>query len=564
MALNPYDISSIYSDMELDLVKSMKQNMKLHESEELKEGFKWEQWQKTKLREIKKFQKRNKGIIKDYQKIIDGETDKLLKSSFKNGSKRSENFISKTLNKVSSKFKNMFEPKEKSFFKINEDKVFSLIKSVKGDLHNANHAALRKMDDIYRQTIFKSQMYVVNGAMTVNQAVDMATKDFLDKGINCITYKNGRKVNISSYAEMSIRTANQRVTLMGEGIKRDEYGVHTVITSNHTNTCPLCLPWQGRVLIDDVYSKGSSKEGRYPLLSEAMAIGFLHPNCRHHPTTFFPGINEIPKPLTEEEKQDALKKYNAEQKQREIERNIRKWKRIEAGNLDIVNIEDAHKKLELYQNQMKEHLLKHSYLRRDSWREKLRNDDIISTSKYLDSRNNKLKQVLSKELEKLTNDEKEVIRYYTGFGANKINSALTTGKGMEALRDKIDVLDKALAKGVINENIIVYRKTIPEYLGIFPKGYKVTDLDMIFVKNRVIEAKSFTSTSLNDFDYQGRNVFIRMKVSKGYKGALYIKNVAIDKYKYQEEVLFSRDLKYIIDDVKIDNNKYYLDAEVIE
>ncbi|MBY2477618.1 EndoU domain-containing protein [Clostridioides difficile] len=376
MALNPYDISSIYSDMELDLVKSMKRNMKLHESEELKEGFKWEQWQKTKLREIKKFQKRNKVIIKDYQKIIDGETDKLLKSSFKNGSKRSENFISKTLNKVSSKFKNMFEPKEKSFFKINEDKVFSLIKSVKGDLHNANHAALRKMNDVYRQTIFKSQMYVVNGAMTVNQAVDMATKDFLDKGINCITYKNGRKVNISSYAEMSIRTANQRVTLMGEGIKRDEYGVHTVITSNHTNTCPLCLPWQGRVLIDDVYSKGSSKEGRYPLLSEAMAIGFLHPNCRHHPTTFFPGINEIPKPLTEEEKQDALERYNAEQKQREIERNIRKWKRIEAGSTDLTNIAKASNNLHKYELEMSNHLNEYSYLRRDNWREKIRRDEV--------------------------------------------------------------------------------------------------------------------------------------------------------------------------------------------
>ncbi|HBF5147635.1 TPA: EndoU domain-containing protein [Clostridioides difficile] len=376
MTLNPYDIASIYNDMELDLVKSMKQNMKLHESEELKEGFKWEQWQKTKLREIKKFQKRNKGIIKDYQKIVDGETDKLLKSSFKNGSKRSENFISKTLNKVSSKFKNMFEPKEKSFFKINENKVFSLIKSVKGDLHNANHAALRKMDDVYRQTIFKSQMYVVNGAMTVNQAVDMATKDFLDKGINCITYKNGRKVNISSYAEMSIRTANQRVTLMGEGIKRDEYGVHTVITSNHTNTCPLCLPWQGRVLIDDVYSKGSSKEGRYPLLSEAMSLGFLHPNCRHHLTTFFPDINKIPKPLTEEEKQDALERYNAEQKQREIERNIRKWKRIEAGSTDLTNIAKASNNLHKYELEMSNHLNEYSYLRRDNWREKIRKDEV--------------------------------------------------------------------------------------------------------------------------------------------------------------------------------------------
>ena len=55
------------------------------------------------------------------------------------------------------------------------------------------------------------------GAKTLDQAVDMATKEFLDAGINCIEYKNGRRVNIASYAEMALRTASQRAVLLGEG-----------------------------------------------------------------------------------------------------------------------------------------------------------------------------------------------------------------------------------------------------------------------------------------------------------------------------------------------------------
>ena len=184
MPLSPYDISSIYAEMEIDLAKSMKRNLKGHEIEEIKEGFKWEQWQKAKLRDIKKFQKRNKKIIKKYQSLIDGEVDTLFDDTYKSSTEKSEGFFARLKGKIKGIFSR--EPQEEDFFKANEDKVFNLIKSVKGDLHNANSAALRQMDDVYRKTLFKANMYVANGASTVNQAVDMATKDFLLQGIRCI------------------------------------------------------------------------------------------------------------------------------------------------------------------------------------------------------------------------------------------------------------------------------------------------------------------------------------------------------------------------------------------
>ena len=417
MPLSPYDISSIYAEMEIDLAKSMKRNLKGHEIEEIKESFKWEQWQKAKLRDIKKFQKRNKKIIKKYQKLIDGEVETLFDNTYKSSSEKSESLFTRLKGKIKGIFSR--EPQEEDFFKANEDKVFNLIKSVKGNLHNANSAALRQMDDVYRKTLFKANMYVANGASTVNQAVDMATKDFLSQGIRCIEYKNGRRVDIASYSEMAIRTANQRVTLMADGAVRDKHGIHTVLAPAHGNTCPLCLAWQGKVLIDDVYSSGKAREGKYPLLSTAMKEGFLHPNCRHHPTTFIPGINSMPKEQTEEEKQEALNKYNAEQKQRYYERKIRKYKRLEAGSCDERNSEKYKQKVSEYQLELQKHLSENKFLRRDTWREKLRDHSLSKNTipAYLRIKNKERisksdLEIIEKDLNKLPAKHKETLKEY--------------------------------------------------------------------------------------------------------------------------------------------------------
>ena len=204
--------------------------------------------------------------------------------------------------------------------------------AVQNDLEKAEAAVLRRMDDVYRQTVYSEQIKLAAGGKTLDQAIDEATKQFLKKGIDCIEYKNGHRVNIASYAEMALRTASHRATLLGEGKKRDELGIHTVVVSAHANTCPLCAPWQGKVLVDDVFSSGTKEEASrlgYPLLSEAIEAGLLHPNCRHTIATYSPwGLHRSRRSRTREKAQET---YEAEQKQRAIERRIKKLKRISEG-----------------------------------------------------------------------------------------------------------------------------------------------------------------------------------------------------------------------------------------
>lgn len=217
--------------------------------------------------------------------------------------------------------------------------------SVQNNLQRAEAAVLRRMDDVYRRTVYSEQIKLAAGGKTLDRAIDEATKQFLQKGIDCIEYKNGHRVNIASYAEMALRTASHRATLLGEGKKRDELGIHTVVVSAHANTCPLCAPWQGKVLVDDVFSSGTKEEAArlgYPLLSEAIKAGLLHPNCRHTIATYFPGITPIPAIPDEKKAQET---YEAEQKQRAIERRIKKWKRIAEGTMDAKNRTYAQQKI---------------------------------------------------------------------------------------------------------------------------------------------------------------------------------------------------------------------------
>ena len=78
-----YDIREIFEQMELDLISSMHRAFYFHKREEAKEGFSWEQWQKSKLRSIEKYRKRNKKIVNSYSKPIQETINRELKGGFK-------------------------------------------------------------------------------------------------------------------------------------------------------------------------------------------------------------------------------------------------------------------------------------------------------------------------------------------------------------------------------------------------------------------------------------------------------------------------------------------------
>lgn len=473
--MKDYDLRQIFTQIELDLIKSMNHTLKHHQEDEQNEGFKWEQWQKAKLRNIEQFRRNNQKIIDKYSNSIQNAIKDTLNESFSSGQNRVTKIINRIRNllhkdkseatfELPEEHKPLVEPeKETAFFGVNEKKLKALIDTTTNDLKNGQSAMLRKAEDVYRQTIFKTNVYLQSGAKTLYQAVDMVTKDFLDKGFNCIQYKNGNRVNIASYAEMALRTANQRATFMGEGQKRNEWGIHLVVVSAHANTCKLCLPWQGKILIDDVYSNGTKADGDYPLLSEAMKKGFLHPNCRHTLATYFKGITQLPKVPDE----DTINtNYASEQKQRYMERQIRMYKRIEAGELDKDNEKKASDKVMEWQNTLNHHLKDNPQLRRDYEREKAR---VKSTTGKNSEGLNELKNTLTKDNIKVNAPTKHLIERAVERGVDKesiedsLKNPLKIGNikvDKEGRKSKVYIGEKStVAINPDNGNIITVYKT---------------------------------------------------------------------------------------------------------
>lgn len=324
------EIAQIYRDMELYLIESMQRNLARHLAEEADAGLRYPQWQAEKLKELKRYQRENRQIISSRTRGLSDRVSEHMKAELRQGSKHELKRYKKALGKGYKSAKAM----RKSFFKVNDRKISGMINALQNDLGAANTAVLRMMNDTYRQTIFRAGMYASNGVMTETQAYDMAVKDFLERGINCIEYRDGRRVNIADYTSMAVRTANQRAYMVGEGEFRKSIGETLVIISHHTTACKLCRPFERKVLIDDVYSGGKPGDGDYMLLSEAMKLGLFHPRCRHGLGTYYPELEDINRYNNEENDVSDYGRYN----RAHIENMVQRYKRLTIGSVDPENV----------------------------------------------------------------------------------------------------------------------------------------------------------------------------------------------------------------------------------
>ena len=348
--MEPYDIEEAFAAIEEELIASMMRNMKRHKVEESAEEMRWEMWQAKQLQALEKYKKQNQKKFQGKFADINGSVDEIIHKARKQGGLDQEieimNAIKKGWKPPGSLNKSMQTTGE--FFKLNDRKLNALIGATRKDFSKAEHAMLRMADDQYRKIIFNAQVYANTGAGTYEKAVDMATKDFLGSGINCIEYKNGARHKISDYAFMAIQTASKRAYLTGEGEKRQEWGISTVIVNKRGNPCPKCLPFVGKILVDDVWSGGKPSDGKYPLMSTAIAAGLYHPRCKDSHTTYFEGISSPPDDkFTKKEMTSIEIQAKQESRWQYAERQSEKFQRLASYSLDENKIK-AYRERELF------------------------------------------------------------------------------------------------------------------------------------------------------------------------------------------------------------------------
>lgn len=248
------------------------------------------------------------------------------------------------------------------------------------ELVEATHRGiLRGVEDGYRQVIAEVSATPLLGIDTRRTATQRAMERFADRGLRTFVDKGGRSWQMTSYAEMATRTSVGRAAVEGHTDRLRAAGLDLVIVSTAPHECPLCKPFEGKVLSIDgpsgareVDVEHAVEDGRTVRvavagsLDEARTRGFQHPNCRHSVAAYMPGVTR--EPVEHSTDPDG---YEATQRQRAIERGIRKWKNRAAAATDPDAKRAAEAKVRAWQKRQREHLAAHPELIRRREREQI-------------------------------------------------------------------------------------------------------------------------------------------------------------------------------------------------
>ncbi|MGW5409017.1 phage minor capsid protein [Streptomyces spiralis] len=242
---------------------------------------------------------------------------------------------------------------------------------------DTHRGILRGVEDTYRQVIAQAAGTPTLGVHTRRQAAQQAIEQFTGRGITSFIDRSGRAWSMPTYAEMALRTAVGRAAVDAHADQLEAAGMDLVIVSDAPHECPLCRPWEGKVLAlsgpdgrRTVEMEHATEDGRMVsvdvrgTLDEARRAGLQHPNCRHTTSAYLPGLTTAPEKAAKDP--DG---YEATQRQREIERHIRKYKLRAASAVDPAAKRAAEDRVRKWQGAMRDHLKAHPELKRKRHRE---------------------------------------------------------------------------------------------------------------------------------------------------------------------------------------------------
>jgi hypothetical protein len=243
------------------------------------------------------------------------------------------------------------------------------------NLEGTDLQIIRAGNDLYRDVAIQAggQMFRESDIFTRRAFSQSMLDDFAKRGVQAITYSNGRRMSIEAYSEMVGRTMSGHAAVQGSLNRYAEHGYNLVRVSAHFRACELCVPWEGRILSSD------GRDPNYESLDSAISQGLFHPNCAHGVSPYIPGLSPDLEVRVSKEEQALIDKYGyreaqemaykAQVQQRHIERQIRSWKKRELTSLDPAVKASAHRKVLDLQKLQREHLQLNPFLPRKYDRE---------------------------------------------------------------------------------------------------------------------------------------------------------------------------------------------------
>lgn len=215
----------------------------------------------------------------------------------------------------------------------------------------------------------------VQGLKPLREIMAEAVAEMASSGISAVDYRSG----VSSQPDVAVRRhavtqasqAGGRMTIA----RCEAYGHELVVTSAHYGARPSHAEWQGKPCA--IHGPAEVGGVRYPGLVELTGYGTVGglkgANCRHMISPYFPGITQLPATEWPEHEErfgmSSADHYAATQRQRELERRIRKTKReiaaMEARGIGLESPTYVQKRLVLgrQQKSLREHCDKSNLVR---------------------------------------------------------------------------------------------------------------------------------------------------------------------------------------------------------
>lgn len=230
-----------------------------------------------------------------------------------------------------------------------------------GVFENLTRTTARTATKQFENALDRAWLQIASGGFDYNTAIRNAIKDLARQGIGAITYPSGHTDTLEVAVRRAVVTGCNQTAAKAQLALMDELGTDLVETSAHRGARPSHQVWQGRI-----FSR-SGRSDKYPDFVSSTGYGtgpgLCGWNCSH---SFGPYIEGAPRAYSSAllERYAAqtvtyngkeLTMYEAGQKQRYIERQIRRWKReLAAMNEAGLNTGEAAAKLSAWRAREKD------------------------------------------------------------------------------------------------------------------------------------------------------------------------------------------------------------------
>lgn len=192
----------------------------------------------------------------------------------------------------------------------------------------------------YQWVLDNAEMQITSGAISYNQAIKSAVKQLADSGIKVVDYESGHRDQIDVAARRAVMTGVSQLCAKYTEQSAEYLETPYFEISAHIGARDKGVGWQNhKAWQGRVYSVRAGD--KYPNIYEVCGLGCVDglegANCRHIRTAFVDGVME--RTYTDEELAHIddghdvdfegrhYTAYEATQKQRQIERTVRKLKR---------------------------------------------------------------------------------------------------------------------------------------------------------------------------------------------------------------------------------------------